>query len=66
MAKKERSFAAKLAKLADQNVRRCPVCGEPISNVQYVAATRSARSGGWKFTRRGVAVCKCNEAEVYG
>ena len=65
MAKKDRSFAAKLAKSAGQSVRRCPTCGEPITNVQFIATSRSKKTGAWKFTRRGIAVCKCNEAEVY-
>lgn len=66
MAKKDRSFAAKIRKSAGDFVRRCPVCGEPYRDIQYVSTNRSKKTGAWKFSRRGIAVCKCNEAEIYG
>jgi hypothetical protein len=66
MAKKERSFAAKLAKSAGESGRACPVCGDHVTSVKLVVSERSPRTGSWRYNQRFVAVCKCNEKEVYG
>lgn len=66
MAKKERSFAAKVAKSAGEGGRVCGTCHEHITAVRLVVSERSPRTGSWKYNQRIVPVCKCNEKEVYG
>jgi hypothetical protein len=61
MAKKQ-SFADKAAKKS--HVTICPVCNSEITHIKMMKAVN--RDGHWRFTNRPVAVCKCNEAEIYG
>ncbi len=65
---KDRSFAAKVAKSAKENLkaRQCPKCGEIMNVVKLVSSERKANLDTWRFKERFVTVCKCNEKEVYG
>lgn len=64
---KDRSFAAKLAKAAHKGAdATCPVCGEPTSPVLFVVSEKSPVTNAWRFNKRLVKVCKCNQKEIYG
>jgi len=64
MGRKDRSFAAKMAKGVQKTVKTCPKCGEVIQMVKVVSSDKSEQ-GAWKFKENIVGVCKCNEKEVY-
>ena len=66
MAKKERSFAAKVAKSTAVKGEICPVCGGAIQPVVYIKSERSPLTGNWRFKKNMVKVCKCNHKEIYG
>ena len=59
MAKKDRTFASKVAKAAQKEAlaNHCPVCGEVLQMVQLVSSEQ-APSGDWKFRDKFVGVCK--------
>ncbi len=42
----------------------CPVCQGEIHRIKHIKAEKSPK-GNWKFRTRNVAVCKCNEKEIY-
>jgi len=65
---KDRSFAAKVAKGAKDHLKskQCPQCGEVMNVVKVVASEQKNDQGSWRFKEKFVAVCKCNEKEVYG
>lgn len=63
---KAMSFAEKVAKSASKKGHTCPTCGQPIATVKLVYSERSPIKDSWKFNQRFVAVCKCNEKEIYG
>ncbi len=63
MAKKQ-DFASKTQK--SKYVKSCPVCGETYTYVKAVSMVPSEKGGSYHFAERMVAVCKCNEKEVYG
>jgi len=63
MAKRQ-DFASKTMKLA-QHARACPVCKEYYSHVVAVNMVPSKRDGAYRFAEQNIAVCKCNENEVY-
>jgi hypothetical protein len=66
MAKKDKSFAAKVARASHKkDTENCSVCGEPLTHSKVVFATRS-ESGSWKPKTRITAICKCNRDLVYG
>ena len=67
MAKKDRTFAAKVAKSASKELmgKHCPACGELFNIVQVVSSEKSEIDT-WKFKEKIVSVCKCNQNEVYG
>jgi len=64
---KDRSFAAKVAKGAKEalKAKQCPKCGEVINMMKLITSEKRADSGTWRFKEKFVAVCKCNEKEVY-
>lgn len=64
---KDRSFAAKVAKGAKDNLKskQCPTCGEVMNIVKVVASEPKAEKASWRFKEKFVTVCKCNEKEVY-
>jgi hypothetical protein len=63
MAKKQ-DFASKTMKLA-QHGRACPVCNEYYSHVVAVNMVPSKKEGAYRFAEQNIAICKCNENEVY-
>ena len=63
MAKKQ-DFASKTMKM-EKHGKACPVCGEYFSHVKTVNMTTSDKTGAQRFIERSVAVCKCNENEIY-
>lgn len=65
MGKKDRSFAAKVAKGAqEKSGKHCPECGELFNIVQVVSSVKSEMDT-WRFKEKYVGVCKCNQKEVY-
>ncbi len=64
MAKKQ-DFASKTMKMAKHG-KSCPVCGEFYSFVLKSDMIESKKAGAYRFVERNVAVCKCNEKEIYG
>ena len=66
MAKKDKSFAAKVARASHKkDIENCPVCGGQITHSKVIFSTRS-ESGKWKPKARVTAICKCNHDLVYG
>ena len=63
MPRKLTTFADKVKK--ETHVVYCPKCGGAIETVLVVNSVKSS-SGAWKFKKKNVGVCKCNQAEVYG
>ncbi|OQX83001.1 hypothetical protein B6D60_11245 [candidate division KSB1 bacterium 4484_87] len=61
---KERSFLSKVSKAAGHG-QKCPTCGEAISTVKVISSIKNDEKGSWRFKENFVAVCKCNEQEVY-
>ena len=66
MAKGERTFAAKLAHSAKERGATCAKCGEKLQHVKQVLPLESTVNSAVKFNQRMIAVCKCNQKEVYG
>lgn len=64
MAKKQ-DFASKTVK-QERHGKACPVCGEFFSHVKNVSMATSDKTGAQRFVEKNVAVCKCNENEIYG
>ena len=64
MAKKQ-DFASKTQKMA-RHGKACPVCGEYYSHVRTVNMATSDKTGAQRFIEKSIAVCKCNEKEIYG
>jgi hypothetical protein len=64
MAKKQ-DFASKTMKLA-RHGKSCPVCSEFYSHVLTVNMVPSKKDGSYRFVEQNIAVCKCNEKEVFG
>ncbi len=63
MAKKQ-DFASKTQK--NKSGKTCPVCGEAYQYVKTVSMVPGEKEDAYHFAERIVAVCKCNEKEVYG
>ncbi len=63
MAKKQ-DFLSK-TKRFEKHGLICQTCGDTISHVQVVRTEKSAKTDAWRFNQNFVAVCKCNEKEVY-
>ncbi len=63
---KAMSFAEKAAKAAGKKGHTCPQCGQPVTTVKLVYSEKSPVKNSWKYNQRFVAVCKCNEKEIYG
>lgn len=61
---KDQSFAAKLKK-GDTHQVKCPDCGNTYT-ILKVVSTEKSELDTYKFKENMVAVCKCNEKEVYG
>ncbi|MFN3134771.1 MAG: hypothetical protein ACK44H_04280 [Candidatus Kryptonium sp.] len=65
MAKKVASFADKVAKDAKKVVATCPQCGAPIQVAYLVVSKKSEETGNWRYNKKSVKICKCNEKEIY-
>ncbi len=63
MAKKQ-DFMSKTIK-SDKHGVTCPVCNSQISHIRVVNTEKSKKTNSWRFNQNHVAVCKCNENEVY-
>jgi phage FluMu protein Com len=65
---KDRSFAAKVAKGAKDQLKskQCPKCGEVMNMIKLVSSEPKKDASSWRFKEKFVAVCKCNEKEIYG
>ena len=61
---KDRSFISKVQKAAGYT-NKCDVCGETITTVMVVSSVKNEEKSSWRFKENYVAVCKCNEQEVY-
>ena len=62
---KTTSFAEKAAKaMAGKKGSECPKCGELMQSVLVISSEKSEKAS-YKYNRRFVRVCKCNEKEVY-
>ena len=62
---KDRSFASKTANtVAEGDI--CPVCGTEYTFLKHVSTAKSDKTGAWKFSKKMVKVCNCNEKEIYG
>jgi len=64
MAKKQRTFADKIAKGTGPRGEVCPQCGQVIKDIKIVRAIRNEVSGSWRFAESMAKVCKCNEQEA--
>lgn len=65
MAKKVASFADKVAKDAKKIIETCPRCGSPIQIAQLVVSKKSEETEMWRYSKKSVKICKCNEKEIY-
>jgi len=61
MAKKQ-GFLNKSMKKGEGKL--CPVCDGELQRIKHVKAVR-ADNGAWRFRSANIAVCKCNEKEIY-
>jgi len=62
---KDRSFASKTLKIGIES-DTCPVCGTAYTFLKHVSTAKSEKSNAWKFNKKMVKVCNCNEKEIYG
>lgn len=63
---KDRSFMAKVAKSQLTPSRQCPVCKEAINSFQIIQTEQNTEKKSWRFKKKYVGVCKCNEKDVIG
>ena len=63
MARKDRSFAAKLAHAGQKEILVCPVCNQDMTAHRVVRGIVNERTGKWRFRERSVKICACNKAE---
>ncbi len=59
---KTQSFADKAQ--GKHKINICPVCNGDIQYIKQVRAIKSP-TGSWKYRTVNVAVCQCNEKEIY-
>lgn len=63
---KATTFAEKAAKASMKRGIDCPKCSTTLQPLLYISSEYNDKSHSWKFARRRVQVCKCNEKEIYG
>ncbi|HEY9187924.1 MAG TPA: hypothetical protein VIR55_08480 [Ignavibacteria bacterium] len=63
---KQQSFADKAAKAGKEKGVKCPKCENIKQPLLVVQAIKNEKNGSTGFLKRRVAVCKCNEQEIYG
>lgn len=61
---KQQDFAEKAKKAAMEKGVKCPKCGGQKVSTLYINSVKTDKST-YRFNRAMVAVCKCNEKEVY-
>jgi uncharacterized C2H2 Zn-finger protein len=61
---KQQDFAEKVKKGTAEKGTKCPKCGTVRVPLLYVQSVRSAHQS-FRFNRKHVQVCKCNEKEIY-
>ncbi|MCD6097844.1 hypothetical protein J7K18_03020 [bacterium] len=64
MARKVTSFRDKLKKAAKEKHIKCPVCGREKKFVKAIRARRTQK-GSYRYVEEVVAVCGCNEKDVF-
>ena len=62
---KQTDFAEKAKKSAMERGVKCPKCGSIKVPTLFVSSVPSAH-GSYRFNRKHVQICKCNEKEIYG
>jgi len=62
---KDRSFASKTAHIEPIG-EICPVCGTTYINIKHVSTSKSDKSDAWKFNKKMIKVCNCNEKNIFG
>jgi hypothetical protein len=66
VARKDRSFAAKVAHARERSEgKKCPVCGTVVKPCRVVVSQRKPATGSWGFAERIISLCKCTRAQ-YG
>jgi hypothetical protein len=63
---KQQSFADKAAKSAREKGSRCPKCDTIKQPLLIVQSVPSKKTKSMSFLKKRVALCKCNEKEIYG
>lgn len=66
MAKKQKSFAEKVASAGEVSGSVCPICGDTLAYVKQVKSIQNPETNAWKFNQKMVATCSCNKSEVIG
>lgn len=61
---KQQDFAEKVKKGTVEKGTKCPKCGTIKVPLLFVQSVRSAHQS-FRFNRKHVQVCKCNEKEIY-
>ena len=64
MARKQTGFASKVRNSKQEMI--CPVCEKPVNYVLFVNSSKSEATGAWKFNKKNVGICSCNEKQVMG
>ncbi len=65
MSKGQRTFSTKLAHSSKERGMTCPECGEKVQFIKHVNSVKSEQNDMWKFNKNMIAVCKCNQKEIY-
>ena len=63
---KQQSLCIKAAKAGKEKGVKCPKCETIKQPLLVVQAIKNEKKGSTGFLKRRVAVCKCNEKEIYG
>jgi len=65
MARKDRSFAAKIAHATETHTMVCPVCNKNLEVYKVVKGEKSSKTSSFRFKERHVKLCACNKGD-YG
>jgi len=63
---KQQSFADKASKAAKDKGARCPQCDTIKQPLLVIQSVPNEKTKSTSFIKKRVAVCKCNEKEIYG
>ena len=61
---KGKSFIDKLGKSGKDFSKHCSKCGESISTVKVITSELVDETGAWRFKKKFVGICKCNEEKI--